>query len=69
MIDQMTVENQGERISLYGSLQICCDQQGLANAKQLQHILADAIAYLEQQNLPEKLIYPNDAEEIENPFL
>ncbi|OUY09077.1 hypothetical protein [Acinetobacter populi] len=67
-IDNLTLENQGERLSIYGSLQITRDQQGLRDAKQLQQILNETVHYLEQQTLPEKLTPPEDAEEIDNPF-
>ncbi|MCH4248103.1 MAG: hypothetical protein LKF82_09770 [Acinetobacter populi] len=67
-IDNLTLENQGERLSIYGSLQITRDQQGLRDAKQLQQILNETVYDLEQQTLPEKLTPPEDAEEIDNPF-
>lgn len=71
VIDHLTLENQGDRLSLYGSLQITCDQKGLAHAQQLQHILTQAIDYLQQQKqnnqLPEQLHYPHHT--VKNPFL
>ncbi|GAA5001499.1 hypothetical protein GCM10023206_04000 [Acinetobacter puyangensis] len=67
-IDNLTLENQGERLSIYGSLQITLDQQGLHYAKQLQQLLNEMVDYLEQQTLPEKLTPPEDAEEVDNPF-
>ncbi|MFU8927312.1 hypothetical protein [Acinetobacter puyangensis] len=67
-IDNLTLENQGERLSIYGSLQITLDQQGLHYAKQLQQLLNKTVDYLEQQTLPKKLIPPEDAEEVNNPF-
>lgn len=67
-IDNLTLENQGNRLSIYGSLQITCDQQGLAHAQQLQAVLTQAIHYLQQQDLPEKIDQPDDSEEIDNPF-
>ncbi len=68
-IDNLTIENQGERISIYGSLQITADQQGLAFAKALQELLDDTVKYLEQQDLPEHLTNDeDDDEEVDNPF-
>lgn len=67
-IDNLTLENQGDRLSIYGSLQITLDQKGLDYARQLQHVLNETVQYLQQQCLPEKLIPPEDAEEIDNPF-
>lgn len=69
-IDQLSLENQGDRLSLYGSLQISCDQQGLQRAKQLQQVITDAIAYLEAQpQLADKIRQNTQIEEIDNPFL
>lgn len=70
-IDELTLENQHERLSIYGSIQICCDQQGLKHAKELITILNDAVTYLEQQkDLPQKVetLKEDQAEEVENPF-
>lgn len=69
MVDELTVENQGNRVSIYGSMQITLDQIGLTHARQLQDILRDAISYLEQQTeLPDQLAAPEAAEEVDNPF-
>lgn len=67
-IDNLTLENQGERLSIYGSLQITLDQQGLHYAKQLQQLINETVDYLEKQALPKKLTPPEDAEEVDNPF-
>lgn len=49
VLDELTFENQGDCVSIYGSIQITADQQGLAYAKQLARIANEAVAYLEQQ--------------------
>lgn len=67
-LDNLTFENQGDRLSIYGSLQITEDQQGLAFAQQLADILQQTIKYLEQQDLPEQITSPEDPEEMTNPF-
>jgi hypothetical protein len=67
-LDELTFENQGERMSIYGSVQITLDQQGLKLAKALQQILNATVDYLEQQDLPERITPPDDAEELDNPF-
>ena len=54
-LNELTFENQGDAVSIYGSIQITADQQGLAYAKQLARIANEAVAYLEQQNLPENI--------------
>lgn len=68
-IDELTLENQGDRVSIYGSVQISCDQIGLDHARQLLIVLQDAVQYLEQQeDLPAKLSPPDEGEEVDNPF-
>ncbi len=67
-IQDLTLENDLDRISIYGNLQIYKDQEGLAKAKKLQALLNDVVNYLQTQaDLPEKH-NPPDAEEVENPF-
>ena len=67
-IQDLTLENDIDRISIYGNLQIAKDQEGLAKAKMLQSLLNDVVNYLEAQvDLPFKQD-PPEAEEVENPF-
>ena len=67
-IDHLTFENQGERVSIYGSLQISQDQHGLKLALQLQQRINEIVKVLnEQTHLPEKIHYDTD-EQIDNPF-
>ena len=61
-IDALTIENQGERISIYGSLQIHQDQQSLEHAKTLLRILEQTVATLESQNLVIKVEQNNIGE-------
>lgn len=49
-LGEFTVENQGEQVNLYGSMTLTIDKQSLENAKALQRILNQAIAYLENHN-------------------
>lgn len=51
MLQELTFENQGDAVSIYGSLQITKDAEGLARAKQLAHIVHQAITYLETGNV------------------
>ncbi|XID74773.1 hypothetical protein ACF3NA_09700 [Alkanindiges sp. WGS2144] len=67
-IGDLTFENNDERVSMYGSMNIGRDQQGLAQAKKLQAIINDMVAYLEEQDLPEQVeIF--SAKMVRNPFL
>ena len=68
-IHDLTLENQSDRVNIYGNLQITKDQAGLASAKALQAYLNAIVAKLEAEtDLPEQII---DAatQEVENPFL
>ena len=68
-IHDLTLENQSDRVNIYGNLQIGKDQAGLAAAKALQAYLNAIVAKLEAEtDLPEQII---DAvtQEVENPFL
>ncbi|RYY78024.1 MAG: hypothetical protein EOO69_12410 [Moraxellaceae bacterium] len=67
-IGSLTLENNAERVSIYGSLNIGCDQQGLQHARQLQAILNDMVNYLAQQDLPEH-IETFTPKAVKNPFL
>lgn len=68
-IHDLTLENQEDRVNIYGNLQITKDQQGLAAAKALQAYLNDIVKTLEQSSdLPENVTTQVEGE-IENPFL
>ena len=66
-IDDLTIENQIDCISVYGNLQITKDQLGLKNAKALQDLIDAVVAVLEQENLPIQ-IERQANQEIDNPF-
>lgn len=67
-LDHLTFENQGDRLSIYGSIQITQDQAGLALLKQLQTIIQQAVKTLDGMQLPDKIATPDAAEEVDNPF-
>lgn len=68
-IHDLTLENDLDRVSIYGNLQLTKDQAGLAAAKALQAYLNAIVMQLEQeQQLPEN-IQSSSENEIENPFL
>lgn len=67
-IDKLTVENRLDRISLYGSLEITKDIQGLEHALKLKRIIDASIDALKRnKNLPEQ-IECKASEQITNPF-
>ncbi|KRI63038.1 hypothetical protein [Acinetobacter pittii] len=67
-IEDLTLENDVDCVSIYGNLQITKDKVGLEQAKALQSFLNDVVAALEKEELPEKIERPAE-QEINNPFL
>lgn len=66
-IEELTLENRLDRISIYGNLDITRDQAGLARARQLQCLLNEVVSALEAEDLPEEIsTLPPD--EVPNPF-
>lgn len=68
VIEDLTLENDVDRVSIYGNLQITKDKVGLEQAKALQSFVNDVVAALEKEELPEKIERPAE-QEINNPFL
>ncbi|WP_373358383.1 hypothetical protein ACEN3H_01210 [Acinetobacter lactucae] len=67
-IEDLTLENDVDCVSIYGNLQITKDKVGLEQAKALQSFLKDVVTALEKEELPEKIERPAE-QEINNPFL
>lgn len=63
----LTIENRTDRVSMYGSIDITRDRQGLTNAETLKVILDGIVTKLKSENLPDK-ISTKPAKEVENPF-
>jgi hypothetical protein len=66
-IGELNVENRLDRISLYGSLELTKDKEGLQNAYELKYLVDSTIEALCNQNLPDH-IEVRDTESVENPF-
>ena len=67
-IDELTIENRLDRVSIYGSLELAKDKLGLARVLQLQELLDNIVKVLEsERNLPEKIV-DKPAEKVKNPF-
>ena len=66
-IGNLTIENRIDRISISGDIDLTLDKPGLALAKQLQKLLADVVAQLEKQELPDRLP-PPEVTSVANPF-
>lgn len=68
-IHDLTLENDEDRINIYGNLQVTKDQEGLKAAKALQTYLNEIVKTLEQEtDLPEKITTQVEGEVV-NPFL
>lgn len=66
-IDDLTIENNGDRFSIYGSANIQFDKKGLFWAKELQGLLEKMVNQLEGMELPDELPFKDDSD-VENPF-
>ena len=66
-IDDLTIENRLDRVSIYGSLQITRDKQGLKHAQALKAMLDSVVTLLKGADLPDH-IPAAAAEKTDNPF-
>ena len=66
-IAELTIENRVDRVSIFGSLDLTKDKQGLAHAIMLKKIIDDAIAELNASDLPAALP-PPVIKTVDNPF-
>jgi hypothetical protein len=67
-IDDLTVENRTDRVSIYGSIEITRDMRGLELAQTIKHLLDSIVARLAQEDLPESIPPPQNIDVIKNPF-
>ena len=68
-LDNLTFENNADRLSVYGDMQIPRDQQGLQQILALQSLINQAVIALQADDtLPEQLPAAKHTE-IDNPFL
>jgi hypothetical protein len=66
-IGDLTIENRIDRVSIFGSIDITLDKEGLAVAKELKAIIDSALVEMEKADLPDKIAI-RSAETVENPF-
>lgn len=66
-IGDLTVENRTDRVSIFGSIDITRDKEGLAIARQLKNILDLTLTALEGENLPDRITL-EPTESVTNPF-
>lgn len=68
-IEQMTVENDPARVSVYGRLDITHDRDGLQNARALSALLDAVVAKLESEPaLPDQASVAPKTHPMNNPF-
>jgi hypothetical protein len=69
-VGDLTIENRLDRVSLYGSLDLTRDRQGLENAQRLRTLLEAIVKVLEGEGdrLPEKGKGKPDVTRVPNPF-
>jgi hypothetical protein len=67
-IDDLTIENRLDRVSIYGSIEITRDKKGLSAAHILSELLNSILNKLSQGELPETLPTPENIDEVKNPF-
>ena len=66
-IGRITIENRLDRVSIYGSIDITRDKEGLAVALELKSVLDLTLAELESAELPDKVTL-RPAKTVKNPF-
>jgi hypothetical protein len=66
-IGDLTIENRLDRVSIYGSLDLTLDREGLKAARDLKTLLDRAIAEMEQTDLPDRIAIAAP-ETVKNPF-
>lgn len=67
-LDELTIENRTDRVSLYGSIDITRDKRGLELAQTIKHLLDAIVKRLAQEDLPESIPAPQNIDVIKNPF-
>ena len=67
-IQELTLENRLDKVSIHGSVDITKDQQGLEYAFALKRQIDTIVEYLKKQALPEKIGVENMAKVVKNPF-
>jgi len=67
-IGDLTIENRFDRVSIFGSLDITLDQEGLQAARELKAVLDLMLAGMENAKLPERIVVA-ETETVKSPFV
>ena len=54
-LEELTIENRLDRISIFGTIDLWKDKAGLKSARELKQLLDQVVAELEKKDLPEKV--------------
>ena len=74
-IGELVIENQTDKIIIYGDIDLYLNKQGFAQAKQLNELTSKILQHFETTNLytkadePSKIKDDQSDENIDNPFL
>lgn len=65
----LTVENRTDRVSVYGSIDLTRDKEGLRHARDLRDLLDRVVKALEaDKDLPDRVPPPEPTDTVDNPF-
>jgi len=68
-LDDLTVENGTDKVSIYGSLDVTRDKAGLKKARELKALVDATVEALEQEkDLPARTAAPEKPKQVKNPF-
>jgi len=65
--DDLSIENRVDSVSIFGSLNITLDKEGLKAARELKAILDLTLYELEKTDLPDRIVVV-EPETVKNPF-
>jgi hypothetical protein len=66
-IGELNVENRLDRVSVFGSVDITCDREGLARVRALKRIVDATAKALEERELPDR-VEAKPPGKVDNPF-
>ncbi len=67
-IDELTIENRTDKVSIYGSIDITRDKRGLEMARALKQLFDSILKRLSQEDLPDSIPPPQNIDEVKNPL-
>ena len=68
-IGKLVIENQLDRVVMYGQIELTRDQLGLNQARELLQLLQAVVEHLEQVEALPAQLPPATVETVDNPFL